>query len=61
MLSIAPRRELFCVLLAILALGHCAFCNEDSDKKIEKEEGFKFRFLGPKDGNRVASIAGVPG
>jgi photosystem II stability/assembly factor-like uncharacterized protein len=49
------------LLLAILALGHCALCDEDSDKKIEKEEGFKFRFLGPRDGNRVASIAGVPG
>jgi hypothetical protein len=27
----------------------------------QREEGFRFRFVGPVVGNRVASIAGIPG
>ncbi|MGB8060823.1 MAG: hypothetical protein WCF26_02865 [Candidatus Sulfotelmatobacter sp.] len=60
MLPICCWRKLFWFLLATVILGRFGFCDETSDKK-EKEEGFRFRFVGPKVGNRIAAIAGVPG
>jgi photosystem II stability/assembly factor-like uncharacterized protein len=60
-LTIACWRKLFWFLLAMIALGCCCLGDDDSDKKKEKEEEFQFRFVGPKVGNRVAAIAGVPG
>ena len=43
---------IFCLALAAVAQ------DGEHDKK---EQGFRFRFVGPEIGNRVASIAGVPG
>src|SRR2546430_8362428 len=59
--TIASWRKLSWFLLATIALGCCCFGDDDSDKKKEKEEEFQFRFVGPKVGNRVSAIAGVPG
>src|ERR1035441_6646147 len=61
MLPIARWHKLSWFLLATMTLGCFGFCDDASDKKKEKEEGFRFRFVGPKVGNRVAAIAGVPG
>jgi photosystem II stability/assembly factor-like uncharacterized protein len=58
-LHIACRRKLFSILLATLVLGCFSFGDDATDQK--KEEGFRFRFVGPKTGNRVAAIAGIPG
>jgi hypothetical protein len=51
------RLALFVLFVAVLsnALGYAQ--EPDSD-----DEGqFRFRFVGPRVGNRVAAIAGVPG
>jgi photosystem II stability/assembly factor-like uncharacterized protein len=58
-LHIACRRKLFSIFLATLVLGCFSFGDDATDQK--KEEGFRFRFVGPKTGNRVAAIAGIPG
>jgi len=60
-LPIACWRKLFWFLLVTVTLGCFGFGDDVSDKNKEKEEGFRFRFVGPKVGNRVAAIAGVPG
>src|ERR1700683_1841263 len=59
-LHIACCRKLFWILLATLSLGGFGFGDDPSDTKKEKD-GFRFRFVGPRDGNRVSAIAGVPG
>ena len=33
----------------------------DTPSDAEKESDFKFRFVGPKVGNRIAAVAGVAG
>src|SRR5215831_13520898 len=33
----------------------------DTPGEAEKDSDFKFRFVGPKVGNRIAAVAGVPG
>src|SRR5579871_3922700 len=48
---------LICALLPLLVLA--AFAQEDDHHK--EDQGFRFRFVGPAIGNRVASIAGIPG
>ena len=53
------RPRLLLVSSIILCLAFAALAQDgDPDKK---EQGFRFRFVGPEVGNRVASIAGVPG
>ena len=51
-----PRR--WVVVLAALA-SMAAACTAAAD--ADKEGAFKFRFVGPKVGNRIAAVAGVPG
>jgi photosystem II stability/assembly factor-like uncharacterized protein len=53
------RFRLLLIAPLLLGLALAAFAQEGDHKK--KEEGFRFRFVGPAIGNRVASIAGVPG
>ena len=45
-------------LLALLALGRIAIAAEPDD---DHESAFKFRFVGPKVGNRIAAVAGIAG
>jgi photosystem II stability/assembly factor-like uncharacterized protein len=47
-------------LVAIAALGSMAAAAEPWTDS-EKESDFKFRFVGPRIGNRIAAVAGVPG
>jgi photosystem II stability/assembly factor-like uncharacterized protein len=47
-------------LVAIAALGSVA-AGAATASDSEKESDFKFRFVGPKVGNRIAAVAGVPG
>jgi photosystem II stability/assembly factor-like uncharacterized protein len=47
-------------LLVIAALGGMAAITAAAADS-EKESAFKFRFVGPKVGNRIAAVAGVPG
>ncbi len=47
------RRALGCWVVAFAVLGQVAAAEPQSD--------FKFRFAGPKVGNRIAAVAGVPG
>jgi photosystem II stability/assembly factor-like uncharacterized protein len=45
------------VMAALGSVASAAAATPDS----EKEGDFKFRFVGPKIGNRIAAVAGVPG
>ena len=45
-------------LLALLALARIAAAIEPDD---EDENAFKFRFVGPRVGNRIAAVAGIAG
>ena len=47
-----------CCLLTLLALGRIAMAAEADD---EHESAFKFRFVGPNIGNRIAAVAGIAG
>lgn len=60
MLHTACCRKLFWILLATVSLGGFGFGDDPADTKKERD-GFRFRFVGPRDGNRVSAIAGVPG
>src|SRR5471032_1351162 len=58
-------------LLALLALGRIAAAAEPDDEHEsaliaaepagDHESAFKFRFVGPKVGNRIAAVAGIAG
>src|SRR5213082_2979802 len=54
----------FCLKIGILALGVCtvrlAYAKEPNVAP-QDQETFRFRFVGPRVGNRIASVAGVPG
>jgi photosystem II stability/assembly factor-like uncharacterized protein len=45
-----------CCVLALLACARIAFAAEP-----DHESDFKFRFVGPKVGNRIAAVAGIAG
>src|SRR5579863_4115328 len=45
-------------LLVLLAFGRIALAAEPDD---DHESAFKFRFVGPNVGNRIAAAAGIPG
>src|SRR5712671_6578250 len=47
----------FC-LLSLLVLGRIAIAAEPDD---DHESAFKFRFVGPKVGNRIAAVSGIVG
>ncbi|HEX4619768.1 MAG TPA: hypothetical protein VH135_08560, partial [Steroidobacteraceae bacterium] len=47
-------------LIAIAALGSMA-AGAAAAADADKQGDFKFRFVGPHVGNRIASVAGVPG
>jgi photosystem II stability/assembly factor-like uncharacterized protein len=47
-----------CCLLALLAVGRIAVAAGPDD---DHESNFKFRFVGPKVGNRIAAVAGIAG
>ncbi len=49
-----------CCLLALLALGRIAAAAGPDDDH-DHESAFKFRFVGPKVGNRIAAVAGIAG
>ncbi len=51
-----PRSATKCGLLALLACGRLALAADP-----DHESGFKFRFVGPKVGNRIAAVAGIAG
>ncbi len=52
-------RTLGYCLVALAAFASAAGAAPASDESQESD--FKFRFVGPKVGNRIASVAGVPG
>ncbi|HKT69820.1 MAG TPA: hypothetical protein VJP83_10300, partial [Terriglobales bacterium] len=56
---LTARFRLLLIVPLVLCLAFAAFAQDEGHEK--KEEGFRFRFVGPAIGNRVASIAGVPG
>src|SRR2546430_5737726 len=48
--------------LLLVALASCAaLAYAQRPPSVRNEETFRFRFVGPRAGNRVASVAGVPG
>src|SRR5882724_10423110 len=47
-------------MVVVAALGSPA-AGAAAASDSEKESDFKFRFVGPKVGNRIAAVAGVPG
>src|SRR6478752_5583964 len=47
-------------LLAMLTIGRIAVAAEHEDAH-EHESAFKFRFVGPAVGNRIAAVAGIAG
>jgi photosystem II stability/assembly factor-like uncharacterized protein len=53
-----PRRKLYGPVLVILALTLAAFAQQPDS---EEEGQLRFRFVGPQVGNRIASVAGIPG
>src|SRR3984885_9138727 len=54
------KRTLGYWLVVIAALGGLAAAAAPA-ADAERESDFKFRFVGPKVGNRIAAVAGVPG
>ncbi len=64
MFPAAVIRQVSGPLLLALALTCSAFPQEAGDAskdKVDRDAALRFRFVGPRIGNRVASIAGVPG
>ncbi len=53
-------RTLGCWLVAMAIFGYWAPAVAAA-ADAERESDFKFRFVGPKVGNRIAAVAGVPG
>ena len=55
----------FCLKIGILALGvstvRLAASAQEPNVAPQDKETFRFRFVGPRVGNRIASVAGVPG
>ena len=55
----------FCLKIGILALGvstvRLAASAQEPNVAPQDQETFRFRFVGPRVGNRIASVAGVPG
>ncbi|HEU5334946.1 MAG TPA: sialidase family protein, partial [Terriglobales bacterium] len=56
-MQIARFKLLACCTVVLFIAGSAFGQHSDGDSK----DGFRFRFIGPAVGNRVASIAGVPG
>ncbi|HKW66700.1 MAG TPA: hypothetical protein VJP04_05390, partial [Terriglobales bacterium] len=56
---LTARFRLLLIVPLLFCLAFAAFAQDEDHEK--KEEGFRFRFVGPAIGNRVASIAGVSG
>jgi photosystem II stability/assembly factor-like uncharacterized protein len=56
--SVFTTRVLFCVVL-VWTIGAILVTAQQSDS--EEEGQLRFRFVGPKTGNRVSAIAGIPG
>ena len=52
-------RRLALFLLFAAVLSNVLACAQQADS--EDESQFRFRFVGPRVGNRVASVAGIPG
>src|SRR5437762_1897234 len=59
------RFLLLCLKIGILALGiwtaELSAYAQGPNAAPKDQETFRFRFLGPRGGNRIASVAGVPG
>ena len=56
------KRTLGYWLLALgVAFGNLASAADVAATGPEKESDFKFRFVGPKVGNRIAAVAAIPG
>jgi hypothetical protein len=53
-----PRRKLYVVLLMVVVLRFPAVAQQPD---TEEEGQLRFRFVGPHVGNRIASVAGIPG
>jgi photosystem II stability/assembly factor-like uncharacterized protein len=53
------KRNFFVLISAILVATALPVSSQQSDNKDENQ--FRFRFVGPKVGNRIASVAGIPG
>jgi hypothetical protein len=53
------RKVMLC--LAVMALLGTTFPARAQQSDSEDEGQFRFRFVGPRVGNRIAAIAGVPG
>src|ERR1041384_1207608 len=59
--SRGPGGPLHMRLTVLLSLSAVALVAQRGRFGGPPEEGFRFRFIGPANGNRIASIAGVPG
>jgi photosystem II stability/assembly factor-like uncharacterized protein len=55
------RRGTLCYGLFLIAALGCATAAAETAPDSGKENELKFRFVGPKVGNRIASVAGIPG
>ena len=56
----APNRSRKYYFALILVLT-CAVPGNAQQPDDEEESQFRFRFVGPKVGNRIAAVAGIPG
>ena len=56
--AVATRLMICCALIAMLTAGVCARAQQSDS---EEEGQFRFRFVGPRVGNRIAAVAGLPG
>src|SRR5271156_4912020 len=52
-------RKMTLCFAAIAVLGSISVRAQQSDSDDESQ--FRFRFVGPRGGNRIAAVAGVPG
>jgi len=57
---VAPNRSRKYYFALILVLT-CAVPGNAQQPDDEEESQFRFRFVGPKVGNRIAAVAGIPG
>ena len=54
------KRTLGVWFAALAAIANMAWADQPASD-AEHESEFRFRFVGPKIGNRIAAVAGVPG
>src|ERR1700722_7204394 len=56
---IGMRKVAFC--LALIAVLSMSVVGSAQQSESDEEGQFRFRFVGPNVGNRIAAVAGIPG